>query len=138
MLHPTLLAELLDDEVSIAAERLGPRAEDLQHDGRFVRCRVTGGTGLRLWLRLDAANYDGEPCRVDVCDNTGGTAEAAAWPPGMAYGTHPVHRRPWVCARGAYEYFTYPGHHTERWDAYRATLRIPDLLDHLLRRAGRP
>jgi len=138
MLHPLLLRELLDDELQVATSRLGTRAEQLHHDGRYVRCRINGSGGQPLWLRLDAATYDRDPCGVDVCDDDGATAPHDAWPSGLSHGIHPVHQRPWVCARGTAEYFTYPGHHSERWDAYRATLRIADLLDHLLRRAGRP
>ncbi len=138
MLHPMLVAELLDDEVAVAAERLGPRAESLAHDGRRVRCRVTGADGSGLWLRLDAVGYDADPIGVDVCDDAGATAPIERWPAGLAYGIHPVFGRAWVCVRGTAEYFNYPGHHTERWDTYRAALRIPELLDHLLRKAGRP
>jgi len=132
MLHPQLLAELLDDEVAVAAG-LGDRAESLGHDGRYVRCRVCGRDGSLLWLRMDAAGF-----AVDVCDDAGETVVLERWPAGLAHNIHPVHGRPWVCTRGTAEYHTYPGHHVERWDTYRATLRLPDLLDHLLRRAGRP
>lgn len=138
MLHPVLLAELLDDEVAVAAERLGSRAESLGHDGRYVRCRVLGADGSSLWLRMDAVCYDADPVGVDVCDGAGVTAALEQWPVGLAHSVHPVHGQPWVCTRGTAEYHTYPGHHVERWDVYRATLRLPELLDHLLRRAGRP
>lgn len=138
MLHPSLLGELLEDELCVARSRLGKRAEQPQHDNRYVRCRILGSSGQPLWLRLDAAQYDRDPCSVDVCDDSGTTSPHHDWPVGLSYGIHPVHGRPWICARGTAEYFTYPGHHGERWDAYRATLRIADLLDHLLRRAGRP
>ena len=138
MLHPMLLAELLDDEVAVAAERLGTRAEALGHDGRYVHCRVTGADGALLWLRMDAAGYDADPVGVDVCDDAGTTMALERWPTGLAYSVHPVHGRPWVCTRGAAEYHTYPSHHVERWDVYRSTLRLPELLDHLLRKAGRP
>jgi hypothetical protein len=71
MLHPMLLAEFLDDEVAATAERLGTRAEALGHDGRYVRCRVTGADRALLWLRMDAAGYDADPVGVDVCDDAG-------------------------------------------------------------------
>jgi hypothetical protein len=68
MLHPLLLRELLDDELQVATSRLGGRAEQLHHDGRFVSCRITGSGGQPLWLRLDAGTCDRDPCGVDVCD----------------------------------------------------------------------
>lgn len=137
MLHPTLLAELLDDEVRVAAERLGERAEHLRHDGRYVCCRVTGQHGGPVWLTLDGGAYDAEPVSVDVRDDDGEPVPLEQWPAGLAHSIHPVHHRPWVCTRGVAEFFTYPGHHLERWDNHRTTTRIPELLDHLLRRLGR-
>lgn len=138
MLHRALLAELLDDELAVAAARLGERAQDLSHDGRCVRCRVTGRHGGEVWLTFDALGYDADPVSVDVRDDHGTRVPIEQWPPGLAHSVHPVHGRPWVCTAGVAEFFTYPGHHLERWDDYRPTTRIPELLGHLLFKAGRP
>ncbi len=138
MLHPQLLAELLDDEVGVAVERLGGRATNLHHDGRYVRCALPAPDGSTVWLTLDAIAYDGQPVGVDVRDDAGQRVGIERWSTGLAHSIHPVHQRPWVCTRGTAEYFTYPGHHADRWDAVRVSTRVPDLLDHLLRKAGRP
>ena len=53
-------------------------------------------------------------------------------------GLHPVLNRPFACIRGCAEYYCHPSHLQERWDTLRNTLRLADLLDHALRRAGRP
>jgi len=137
MLHPTLLRELLDDEVAVAVDRLGDRVDQLTHDGRYVSCLLPAPDGSAVWLRLDAACYDGDPVRVDVVDQAGKPVLMTLWPAGLSSGEHPVTKHSFVCMQGVHEYYTHPSHHKERWDGHRATLRIPDILDHLLRRAGR-
>lgn len=138
MLHPTLLAELLDDEIRVARGRLGDRAPSLGHDGRYVRCLVPSRDDTPVWLRLDGKGYDAEPFGLDVCDAGDMPVELHRWPGTLGYAIHPVHQRPFACIQGVAEYFTYPGHHQERWDAYRTRLRLAELLDHLLKKAGRP
>ncbi len=136
MLHPVVLADLLDDEVAAAAERLKDRSAGLVHDGRFVRCPLLpAGDSLR-WLRLDGRRYDGEPFRVAVCGPGGASLPVERWPQGLAAGVHPVTGEPFACVRGTWEYYLHPSHHQERWDAHRPRLRLADLLDHLLRKAG--
>jgi hypothetical protein len=136
MLHPVVLAELLDDEVAVAAERLGSRGAGLVHDGRHVRCSLGSVDDSRRWLRLDGLRYDGEPFRVAVCGPDGVPLPIGGWPAGLAHSVHPVTGEPFACVRGTWEYYLYPGHHQERWDAHRPRLRLADLLDHLLRKAG--
>ena len=53
-----------------------------------------------------------------------------------AAGVHPVTGEPFACVRGTWEYYLHTSHHQERWDAHRPRLRLADLLDHLLRKAG--
>jgi hypothetical protein len=137
MLHTSLLAEMLDDEVSLAAERLGERAGGLAHDARYVTCPMTAPDGSSVLLRLDAARYDAEPVRVDVCDREGSPLTESMWPSGLLHSVHPVTGRPFVCIQGVYEYYIHPSHHKDRWDSVRATLRIVSILDHLLNKAGR-
>ena len=71
MLHPLVLADLLDDEVAAAAARLGDRVAGLRHDGRRVLCPLQPAGDSRRWLRLDGARYDGEPFQVGVCGPDG-------------------------------------------------------------------
>jgi len=60
----------------------------------------------------------------------------AAGRKGLAAGVHPVTGEPFACVRGTWEYYLHTSHHQERWDAHRPRLRLADLLDHLLRKAG--
>lgn len=137
MLQSGLLAEMLDDEVDLAIRRLGDRAAGLAHNGRYITCPVSASDGTAAQLRLDASRYDGDPVRVDVCDQHGTTLPSELWPGSLFHSIHPVTNAPFVCIRGTFEYHIYPGHNTDRWDAVRPTLRIADVLDHLLRKAGR-
>lgn len=84
MLHPAFMKELLDDEVALAAQRLGDRAAGLTHDGRYITCHLEGSTGAQVYLRLDAPAYDAEPVRVAVCDLEGSPLPEPLWP--LAYG----------------------------------------------------
>ncbi|HUY48409.1 MAG TPA: hypothetical protein VMV92_22220 [Streptosporangiaceae bacterium] len=136
MLHPRVLADLLDDEVAVAVERLGNRAAGLTHDGRHVRCPLRPAGDSRQWLSLDGMRYDGEPFRVAVCGPDGTPLPAEAWPAGLVHSVHPVIGKPFACIRGTWEYYLHPTHHQERWDVHRSRLRLADLLDHLLRKAG--
>lgn len=136
MLHPSLLAEMLDAEVDLAQQRLGERARDLRHDGRFVTCSLPSPDGSPLELRLDALRYDGEPVRVDVC-GTNGPVGPERWPAGLMHSIHPVTGLPFACIQGVYEYYIHPSHLQDSWDSIRANKRIPEILDHLLRKAGR-
>jgi hypothetical protein len=136
MLHASLRAEMLDDEVLLAAERLGHRSPGIAHDGRYVTCPMTAQDGTPVLLRLDAAQYDAEPVRVDVCDLAGSPLAAPMWPTGLLHSIHPVTGRPFVCIQGVYEYYIHPSHHKDRWDSVRATHRISRVLDHLLQKAG--
>lgn len=107
MLHPAFMKELLDDEVALAAQRLGDRAAGLTHDGRYITCHLEGSTGAQVYLRLDAPAYDAEPVRVAVCDLEGSPLPEPLWPPGLWAGDHPVTRQPFVCIRGVFEYYTH-------------------------------
>lgn len=137
MLHPLVLADLLGDEVAVASERLGGRAVGLRHDGRHVTCPLGPTGNAPRSLVLDGRWYDAEPFRVAVCGPDGLPLPADGWPPGLVHSVHPVLGRPFACVRGTYEYHLFPGHHHDRWDAYRSRLRLADLLDHLLCKAGR-
>ncbi len=136
MLHPLVLSDLLDGEVAATVERLGDRAAGLTHDGRYVRCQLRPVGGSPRWLRLDGARYDAEPFRVAVYGEGGAPLAGEDWPAGLMHSVHPVLGVPFSCVQGTWEYHHFPGHHQDRWDVHRSRLRLADLLDHLLRKAG--
>ncbi len=133
MLHPLVLREMLDDEVAASEDRLGGRIGTIERRGGSVS--VSLGRGLDLVL--DGSRYDAEPFRVSIVDARGEPVPHEAWPAGMSLGQHPVLERPFACIQGTYEYHCHPSHLTDHWAIYRNSLRLPDLLDHLLRKAGR-
>lgn len=133
MLHPVVLNEMLDDEIAAAEERLGGRLGSVQRDGPQIVVELDED----LRIELDGQRYDAEPFRVRVTDSNGTTVPHEAWPPGLSLGQHPVFDRPFACVQGTYEYHAHPSHLTDHWALYRNELRLPDILDHLLRKAGR-
>jgi hypothetical protein len=136
-LHPQLLAEMLEDEVAVARTELGDRIADLAIAGSEVSCRLTDTNVGDAIIRLDGREYDGEPFKVAVVDSLGVLAERASWPGTLFHSVHPVLGRGFVCVRGTFEYHCYPSHLGDRWDTHRYTLRLPRLLNHLVRKAGR-
>jgi len=132
MLPPSVLSEMLDDEVAAALGRVGDRAGALRRTGTSV----TAELGEHLLL-LDGARYEAEPFRVSVVSRTGTPVGHEGWPPGLSLGNHPILNRPFACIQGTYEYHAHPSHLADHWARYRSRIRLPDLLDHLLRKAGR-
>lgn len=137
-LHPVLLTELLEEEMAVAREALGDRISVLEALGSDVLCRLTSTNIGTAVIRLDGQDYDAEPFKVAVIDETGAIAAQPRWPGSLFAGVHPGLGRGFVCIRGTFEYHCHPSHLNERWDTYRFTLRLPRLLDHLVRKAGRP
>lgn len=137
-LHPALRAELLDDELGVARARLGSRVTGIERRDALICIPLSAPDGGPVFLTLDGSNYDAEPFELYVTEPDGAVAPPARWPGQLAQAMHPVLDRPFLCIRGCYEYHTYPGHHQDRWDTVRATLRLAELLDHALRKAGRP
>lgn len=135
MLHPDILSDLLDDEVTLARAALGNRAGDLHRDGVALIMTLVRPDG-RWRLRLDGTWYDAEPFDVALVDDEDEVLPAHEWIPGFALGEHPVLGRPWVCLSGTRAYYLYEGHHTERWDAVRFRHRADNLLGRLLDKAG--
>lgn len=129
---------MLEDEVTVARSRLGDRIYSLEVVGSDVFCRLTNTNVGSAIIRLDGSSYDAEPFSVAVTDETGAIAEQTRWPGTLFSGVHPVLGQGFVCIRGTYEYHCHPSHLNERWEIYRSTLRLPRLLDHLVRKAGRP
>jgi hypothetical protein len=129
---------MLGEEVAVARQSLGDRISRLELIGTDILCHLTGTSVGGAIIRLDGQNYDAEPFSVTVIDERGAVADQPRWPGSLFHSIHPGLGRGFVCIRGTFEYHCHPSHLNERWDTYRATLRLPQLLDHLLRRAGRP
>ena len=137
MLHPAVVAELLEQEAAVAREAHGRRFASLEVVGTDVVCHITGTDKGDVLLRLDGSRYDAEPLGVTVVSPDGVVAPAQLWPGSLHHSDHPTLRRPWSCTRGCFEYHQFPGHSNEPWDVYRHEIRLVDLLDHLLRKAGK-
>ncbi len=134
-LHPRVLSELLDAEVEQARAALGARAGDLRHEDGVILMTLTRPDGS--WnLRLDARDFDAEPYDLSVVDTAGHTLPLEAWPPGLAHSVHPVFGTAWACISGTRAYYSYPGHHADRWDTGRYSLRADTLLRHVLQKVG--
>lgn len=136
-LHPVLLDEILTDEGDAARLRLGRRFESLEKDGAdlYVRLEATNVGGATI--RFAGAGYDAEPFRVAVVTDDGNIAPQAQWPAGLFHSVHPIVNRGFACIRGTYEYHCHPTHLGDAWSAYRQTLRLPQLLGHILRKIGK-
>lgn len=135
-LHPAVVSDLLDGEMQVAQERLGGRISSLSRTGTSVYCTFTSPGGGNVTMRLEGGEYDAEPLRFAVVTSDDEVLPLEAWPPGLGHSIHPVLGRPFACVQGTYEYHCLPCHMEDAWDAYRGRLRMTDLLDHLLRRAG--
>jgi hypothetical protein len=137
MLHPMLVAEMLDAELEVARARLGDRVSVVTRSGTTIQVLFQSADGQPVRLRLDGARYDAEPFRVAVVDEGGNIAEHGRWPAGLSHSIHPVLGRPFACVQGTFEYHCHPSHLNDRWDTYRSTIRLADLVDHLLRKSER-
>jgi hypothetical protein len=137
MLHPTLAAEMLDAELEVARARLGDRVSAITRSGTTIQVLFWSPGGQLVRLELDGARYDAEPFRVAVVDDVGDVVEHGRWPAGLSHSVHPVLGRPFACVQGTFEYHCHPSHLNDRWDTYRSTIRLADLVDHLLRNRGR-
>jgi hypothetical protein len=136
-LHPALLLEMLEEEVSGAQDRLGDRIAALDIVGTDIICRLEKTNVGTAHLRFAAANYDAEPMSFAVITAAGEIAEQSKWPGQLFHAIHPSLERAMACVQGTYEYHSFPGHTADRWDAHRLTLRLPHLLDHIVRKAGK-
>lgn len=137
MLHPAVAHDLIEREACVAREAHGQRIASLDVIGTDVICAITNDALGTVLFRFDGARYDAEPFAFSVIDADGAVAPIERWPAGLAHSEHPVLHRPFSCVRGCIEYHAYPGHTSDPWDHHRATLRLGDLLDHLLRKAGK-
>lgn len=136
--HSALRAVLLDEELRVARARLGERVVGLERVGSMIRLPMAPPDGGRVFLELDGTGFDAEPFGLAVTEEDGTAAALERWPSGLAHSVHPVLGRPFACIRGCAEYYVHPSHLQEQWDTVRNALRLAELLDHALRKAGRP
>jgi hypothetical protein len=137
-IHPALRAELLDDELDVVRTRLGERVMGIERIGSVIRLPMAAPDGGPVFLTLNGTGFDAEPFGLTLTESDSTITPLERWPSGLAPALHPVLNRPFACIRGCAEYYSHPSHLQERWDAVRNTLRLADLLDHALRKAGRP
>lgn len=135
MLHPLVLAELLDEEIGIARDRLAGRFLAIERRGADVMVTFAAGDQTHTMV-LHGRRYDADPFALSFIDGSGADLAGPSWPVGVLYDQHPVLNRPWACVRGTYEYFRHPSHYTESWDAIRQDVRLWYLVDQLLKKAG--
>jgi hypothetical protein len=136
-MHRELVEQLIAGEVerALGDDRLRDRVQ-LEQEGTCVLVHALRTDGPVL-LALDGPNYDAEPFALMALDpETSSPLAADAWPGNLAYGQeHTVLHRPWSCLQGTYEYYRWPGHHTESWDQHRYHVDLPTLIGHLLKKA---
>jgi hypothetical protein len=128
---------MLADEAAGAQARHGSRLDTIELASTDIYCRVALSEDDTVTFRFGGAGYDAEPFQVAVVTEDGDIAPPSGWPPGIGYSVHPILERPFICIRGTYEYHCHPSHLTDSWAAYRQSLRLPQLVGHLLRRVGR-
>ncbi len=136
-LHPALLVEMLEEEVSVARVRLGDRIAGLDIVGTDIICTLEETSVGTVYLRFAAADYDAEPMSFAVVTESGEIAETAKWPGQLFHSIHPSLERAMACVAGDLRVSQLPGHTADRWDAHRRTLRFPHLLDHIVTKAGK-
>lgn len=135
MLHPLIVRELLAAELAVAQNELGHRLSTISLDRETVTAEYVDNSGRTVAFQLRGDEYDAKPLKVIVLLN--GQEMLPQESNGLIHSVHPVLHRGWVCAQGTYEYHAYPGHTADNWAAVRMTLRLVDLLDHLLKRVNR-
>ncbi len=136
-LHPVLLDEMLNDEVEATCLRLVDRFQSIERDGPDVYVRIAGTNVGEATVRISGSGYDAEPFQVAAVTYEGAIAPQALWPAGLFHSVHPILDRGFVCIRGTYEYHCHPSHLDDAWSAYRQTLRLPQLLGHILKKVGK-
>jgi hypothetical protein len=77
MLHPAVIADLLEQEANVARERHRQRFSSLEVVGTDVFCVVDGTNKGNVTLRLDGARYDAEPFSATVVRSDGSVAPQA-------------------------------------------------------------
>ncbi len=136
-LHPVLLNEMLADEMEATRLRLEGRFESIERDGSDLYVRLADTNVGKATVRFAGSGYDAEPFHVAVVTGHGDIAPQAQWPAGLFHSVHPILDRGFVCIRGTFEYHSHPSHLEDAWCAYRQTLRLPQLLGHILKKVGK-
>jgi hypothetical protein len=135
-LHPVLLKELLADEAEAARLRLGQRVKSIEVNGTDIYVHLLSTNVGDATIRFAGSGYDAEPFQAAAVTPAGAIAPNEKWPAGLNGGAHPILGRGFICIRGTYEYHCHPQHIADTWASHRLKLRLPQLLAHILRRAG--
>lgn len=125
---------MLADEVDGASIRLAGRFESIELNGTDILVRLGSFSWRRSVIRFAGAGYDAEPYQVAVITGSGDVAPQEQWPKGLFHSVHPILDRGFICIRGTYEYHCHPSHVADSWAAYRNSLRLPQLLSHILKK----
>lgn len=137
-MHPRLVEELIAGEVErVRADGLLRHRVRLEQREQRVLAYARRGDA-EVVFSFNGPNYNAEPCQFAVVDaETLAPLPAAAWPPGLAFGSpHPSLERAWTCLLGTYEYHCHPSHLGEDWDRHRYNRDLPTLLRNVLQKAG--
>ena len=132
-LHPVLRDCLLDAELTVLEERLGGHGVTVRREGPCIHVTAPE-LGRDRVLVLDATRYDTEPVGVAITTPAGTPVSGWRWPRALYRGEHPVLLRPFSCIRGTQDYHAHPAHRDDPWDDHRSRLRLPDVVDHILRK----
>jgi hypothetical protein len=135
-LHTGLLEEMLADEAEAARLRLGQRVKSIEVNGTDIYVNLLPSNVGEATIRFSGDRYDAEPFQVAVTTPAGEVAPNEGWPAGLSGGPHPILGRCFMCIRGTFEYHCHPSHLADSWAAHRLNLRLPQLLAHILKRAG--
>jgi len=127
--------ELLATELAVTQNALGHRLTALRLEAETVIAEYMDDAGRTITFKLLGDEYDAKPLKVSVLLNRRPMRPEES--NGLVHSIHPVLHKGWVCAQGTYEYHAYPGHTADNWAAVRMSLRLVDLLDHLLKKVNR-
>lgn len=126
----------LDREIEVAQAQHASRGGRLERSGLNVRLWLPG-MQIGTAIELDGSAYDAEPFSVRVVGQDGQPLSADRWPPGLFHSQHPVLHRPFACLQGVLEYHLHPSHLGDSWDRYRQTIRLVDLVGHIIIKVAR-
>lgn len=137
MAHPAIVAERLEREIRVARAQFANSGLRLEHEGTNIGMWFPGVAPEAVVL-LDGPRYNADPLSLTVVDLNGEPLPADRWPRGLFHSQHPVLQRPFACLRGLLEYHTHPSHVDDSWDRYRNSIRLVNLVGHIMSKVPQP
>lgn len=137
MVHPAVVADRLEREIRVAREQFASSGLRLEREGLRIRMWFPGVAAEAVVL-LDGARYNADPLSLTVADRNGEPLPSDRWPSGLFHSQHPALQRPFACLRGLLEYHTHPSHTDDPWDRYRNSIRLVDLVGHIMAKVPKP